>query len=331
MGEVYEAEDLEVGERAVVKVLRDAYPALVERMDREAEALARLRHPNIVEVSRYSRNASDHPYLAMERLYGRTLHEELRRKGAFSVPDAIHLTHQVLQGLAEAHGAGLLHRDIKLANLFLCDPVDDHSQILKIIDFGLTKDLPASDAVTRRKLVYPTEEDAFVGTARYAAPEQAAGRVDERADLYAVGLVLYALLTGREPFDDVRGTRDLLLAHQHRTLDFRFPRPIPARLERILRRAVAKDPSERFSTAIEFANALQGAGPGDLVNDEEVSVSMVPTGDSVSVAIRGESSGRVVPARARKRQPAMLLMAAAIISAAMFAALTAVAVHWLTR
>lgn len=324
MGDVYEALDVEVNERVVIKLVRDTEPWLVERMDREADALARLRHPNIVQVSRYSRNAQGRPYLAMERLYGSTLRQEVKERGALPVEEAVSLVRQVLDGLGAAHVAGLLHRDIKLENLFLCDS-EGGERTIKIIDFGLTK-MTARQADAARPLAYPTADNQFVGTPRYAAPEQVHGTIDERTDLYATGLVLYALLTGREPFDDIRGHQELLAAQQNRTLDFRFPQEVSPHLERVLRRSVAKDPNERYSSAADFLDALDSAlSKASGQETSELDLAAVGAGEKSSPS---EGARRATGAWSRRIPLGPQFIAAVLASAVVFALLTSVIMRW---
>ena len=169
----------------------------------EAQATSALSgHPNIVEIFDLGRTAEGRPYLAMERLVGRTLKQEVAARGALPVAEAIGLVKQLLAGLAAAHGAGLVHRDIKPDNLFLCDAGADGARRLKILDFGIVKVVSAGKRGPR-PLAIPTGEGMAIGTPRFLSPEQATGRpVDARADLYAAGCVLFWLIAGRDPFFD---------------------------------------------------------------------------------------------------------------------------------
>ena len=175
---------LETGETVVVKLLRPdtCTPAFMDRLRLEADSLAVLDHPNIVQVQRFSQTPDGHAYVAMERLFGCTLQQELRERGALPAPEAVDYTVQVLAGLAAAHEHGIVHRDIKPANIFLCDPIEGRRRV-KLLDFGLVKtleDVEASRAPA--PLMYPTEEGMFVGTVRYASPEQA---LTKKVEIYA--------------------------------------------------------------------------------------------------------------------------------------------------
>ncbi len=261
MGEVYAAEDTDIEEPAVVKVLRaDMDESAAERMRREAHALAKLSHPNIVQISRFARTPKGRWFIAMERLYGRTLADEMKRRGPLLVDEAVHYGLQILEGLGAAHAQGLLHRDIKLSNLFLCDTPE--GRVIKIVDFGLVKALdPQASCV--EPLEFPTAEGTFLGTPRWAAPEAVQGvDVDHRTDLYGVALVLLSLLSGHDPFPDVRGIHKLLMAHLHSDLDFSFSGrrdPVPPPIVQVLRKALSKFPEARHATAAEFATDLRAA------------------------------------------------------------------------
>jgi serine/threonine protein kinase len=253
MGEVYEVEHHVLGRRFAVKVLHRAHRGrhdLAARMRMEARTLAALRHPSLVEVYDLGATADGRPYFAMELLEGRDLRRELGRFGVIAVPCAIHLMAQALDGLEAAHRAGIVHRDIKLENVFLCD-----DGAVKVLDFGIAKTLgPGSSR---------TAHGSVVGTARSMAPEQhASGDVDPRTDIYAVGLSLYELVVGRGPFDDVQGNNHAMrFAHCER----RPPRPsrvspqaIPQAVDEVILRAIAKQPEARFASAGEMAEALRG-------------------------------------------------------------------------
>ena len=256
MGEVYEAEHPELGRRFAVKVLHRELrgrPDLAARLAEEARTLARVQHPNIVQVLDLGLCEDGRPYFAMELLTGRNLREEIARRGPFPVAEALLLLEQALAALGAIHAAGVIHRDVKLENLVLGE-----DGALKLVDFGVSRP-------DQRSASFRTAADAIVGTPRTMAPEQCAPGlpVDARADLYAAGLVLYELLTGRGPFDDLRGYPDAFrFAHCDRTPPppSRFaPRPVPPPVERLILRALEKDPARRFQSAEEMASASRAA------------------------------------------------------------------------
>lgn len=241
VGEVFEVEHELLGRKAACKVLHVhnlLRRGLADRMEQEGRMLGSLRHANVVEAIDMGALADGRPYLVLERLEGRDLRSELKRLGVLSVPAALEIATHVLRGLSALHEANIVHRDIKLENLFLC--ADGHVEIL---------DLGAAI-----RLGEDTDERApSLGTPRTMAPEQYAGKtVDERTDLYAVGVVLYELLTGRGPFDDVSGIEALRYAHCYRA-----PEPpsrwaaqcIPAAVDALILRALAKSPADRFVSA----------------------------------------------------------------------------------
>ena len=257
VGEVHLAEHLELKKRVAVKVLRPQFHASerqMERLRREARALGALRHPNIVAVSDAGVTPSGQFFLVMERLVGCTLHTEMHIR-RLPVSEALSTAIAVLSGLGEAHRAGFVHRDIKPGNIFL--HTDGSERIPKILDFGVAKFL-APSAFARVPL---TSQGQAVGTPLHMSPEQASGRpVDGRADLYAVGLLLYEMITGRGPF----ATRDpdqAMAAHVNETPaapSSLAAEPVAAELDAIVLKALAKDPADRFQTAEEMADALAG-------------------------------------------------------------------------
>lgn len=264
MGEVVLAEHVLLGKRVVVKLLHARFsgdPRFADRLLVEAKSLARVEHPNVLVVSDVGRTPSGRPYLVTEHLQGRTLGDELRARGPLPVSEALGIARQVLAGLAAAHAQGIIHRDVKLDNVFLCEGARPGSPLVKVIDFGVAKVLPREGGATRRLgPLYPTEEGVLVGSPRYVAPEQVrGGTIDARTDVYATGLLLYTMLAGRGPFAHLTEVMDLLDAHlneipappsQH------APQPIVPELERAVLRALAKAPPDRFQSAALFADEL---------------------------------------------------------------------------
>lgn len=250
MGEVYEVEHAALGRRAALKVLhRDHHdrPDLAARLREEARLSARLRHPNLVEVFDLGATEDGRPYFAMPLLQGNDLREELARVGALPAEKAIAYAVQALEGLEAAHAAGVVHRDLKLDNLFL-----EEDGTVRVIDFGVAK-LVSVDR---------TPAGACPGTPRCMAPEQCTGAsVDARADVYAMGLSLYEMCTGRGPFDELQGSDHALrLAQCDRTPappSQVAPGAVPRELSRVILRALAKAPSARFQSAAEMAAALR--------------------------------------------------------------------------
>jgi eukaryotic-like serine/threonine-protein kinase len=262
MGEVFLVEHRATGRRVVAKLIHAklaADPRLMERLRIEAQSLAELDHHHIVRILGLDKTRTHRPFIVLEYLVGRTLADELKAAGPPHVLEALSFASHLLSAVAAAHEKGLVHRDIKPDNIFLCE-LSDGRRFLKLLDFGVVKVMSGSDAVEPMPFDLRTNTGVVVGTPRYVSPEGAMGEdVDERADLYSVGLVLYAMLVGRGPFDHLEGDDRLLHAH---ALEAPEPpsryslEPIPQELDRAVLKALAKDPNDRFQTADEFQACL---------------------------------------------------------------------------
>jgi beta-lactam-binding protein with PASTA domain/predicted Ser/Thr protein kinase len=251
MADVYLAEDEELGRRIAIKILNDRHAndeSFVERFRREAKNAAGLSHPNIVSI--YDRGEAEGTYyIAMEYLDGRSLKELVVARGPLPIPDAIDATRQVLAALRFAHRKGVVHRDIKPHNVMA-----DADGRLKVTDFG----------IARAGVSQMTEAGSIIGTAQYLSPEQARGTaVDQRSDLYSVGVVLYEMLTGTTPFS---GESPVEIAMKHLSDPPRPPsveRPdIPPDLDMVVLRALAKNPDDRYQTAEEMDTELERVSRG---------------------------------------------------------------------
>ncbi|HMY18630.1 MAG TPA: serine/threonine-protein kinase [Polyangium sp.] len=249
VGEVFEVVHELLGRKAAFKVLHAhnvLRRGLAERTLQEGRLLGSLHHPNIVEALDMGVLADGRPYVVLELLDGRDFRAEVKRLGVLSVPAALALVSQVLNGLSALHEVNIVHRDIKLENLFLC--ADGHVEIL---DLGAAMRM-GDDA---------GERAPSLGTPRTMAPEQYEGKpVDARADLYAVGIVLYELLTGRGPFDDVSGVEALRFAHCERTPaapSRMAQQTIPPEIDALVLRALAKAPRDRFISARAMAAEVE--------------------------------------------------------------------------
>jgi predicted Ser/Thr protein kinase len=259
MGAVYRARDTRLGRTVALKVLRSEDPELLRRLDREARAASALNHPNIVQiydVGEAAGKAGEH-YVVMEYVEGETLRRRLAG-GALPIPEVLDLGAQLADGLAKAHRAGIVHRDLKPENLMVTP-----DGLLKILDFGLAKVLPAplGDVERQETLTrHGTQAGMLLGTLEYMSPEQASGRpVDSRTDQFAVGLVLSEMATGRPVFR--RDTPAQVLA----AVIERDPEPLrrlcpqaPPALEAIVSRCLQKDPGRRFAKTDELASELAG-------------------------------------------------------------------------
>jgi serine/threonine-protein kinase len=267
MGEIVEAEHEGLRRRVIVKLVHRSYaavPGFVDRFRLEAQSLATLapRTPHIVAVLDCGQTREGRPYLVLEQLVGHTLKEELRTRGMLPPSEAVRIALELLDALRCAHEVGIVHRDVKPENIFLARS-ERHERLTKLLDFGIAKVLPGSCDEAPLPLSIPTEEGMMLGTPRFASPEQARGiAVDHRSDLYSAGAVLYAMLTGHDPFAHAEGIAAVLRAQA-----FETPRPpssiarqkIPAPLDHVVLRALAKRPEARYASAAEFATALESA------------------------------------------------------------------------
>lgn len=256
-GNVYLAIQEPLGREVALKVLRSdledhAEKEFSARFLREAAVTARLRHPNLVTVHDYGTLPDGRSYVVMERLKGKTLHEHLK-DGPMPPREAAQVALALARGLKHAHDEGLVHRDVKPRNIVL-EPSEEGVRPV-LLDFGLVKAQLEGETVE-------TKVGAYMGTPAYMAPEQAQGLkgLDHRADLYALGCVMYRMLTGVTPYE---ADNPLALAVQHINEPYppmatRAPgRDIPRALEEIVRRCLAKEPNQRFRDAGLVAQALE--------------------------------------------------------------------------
>jgi len=254
MGEVYLAEDTQLGRRVAIKFLS---PELVaderanKRLVKEARAAATLDHPNICSVYEVG-EADGRSFIAMQYLEGETLDSKLRRK-PLELKESLTIASQVADALAEAHSQGIIHRDIKPANIM----ITSRGQA-KVMDFGLARVIAGaveSEAKTKSLLTTP---GTILGTVPYMSPEQVRGEsLDARSDIFSLGVVLYEMLSGRQPFasESAAATVSAILTHEPPPLA-RFTRVAPAELERIVVKALTKDREERYQTAKDLLSDL---------------------------------------------------------------------------
>ncbi len=263
MGIVYEAEHVLIEKRVGLKVLREDFSNrfdVVERFRQEARSASKIGHENIVDISDFGVTSSGANFFVMELLHGRDLAEELGKLGTLSPRRSLNILLQCARALGAAHAKGIVHRDMKPENIFLVERGGEED-FVKIVDFGIAKisDLERA-GIPGRKL---TKTGMIFGTPEYMSPEQGAGKpLDHRVDIYALGIILYELLTGRVPFmgDTFMG---ILTQHMFENVPpLKAANPhcnAPAEVERIVFRAVAKDPSERYQNMEELAADLSGA------------------------------------------------------------------------
>jgi serine/threonine-protein kinase len=263
MGTVYRAEQQGMGREVALKVLRRDLgrdPDTAARFHREARTLSQLKHPNTVTVFDFGQTTDRLLFLAMELLEGEMLSTRVKREGPLDVIFAIRAATGVLRSLDEAHARGIIHRDLKPDNIFLAKVHgvgEADSEVVKVVDFGIAKIRDGERGIDALQ----TQEGTVFGTPRYMSPEQAQGKpIDGRSDLYAVGVLLFHMLTGRPPFTDDDAV--IVMAHHIKTVpplvrQLAPNRPIPESLEKLVQRALAKDPAKRPQTAGEFLQLLE--------------------------------------------------------------------------
>jgi eukaryotic-like serine/threonine-protein kinase len=277
MASVYEATDIRLDRTVAVKVM---HPGLGDdeefaaRFVREARAAARLSHPNVVSV--YDQGQEDGTvYLAMECVHGHTLRDLIRKESPMPPARAIALVEPVLSALASAHRAGLIHRDIKPENVLIATDPDSGSTRVKVADFGLAKAVSADTQHTATGGV-------LIGTVSYLAPELVVdGRADARADVYAVGVVLYELLTGTKPHE---GESPIQVAYKHVHEDVPPPSAavpgIPAYVDALVARATARDGAQRPADASVLLHQVHRVGHALATGareDRELEADLAPT------------------------------------------------------
>ena len=270
MGEVYKARDTRLEREVAIKVLRAEWsedPRFKERLEREAKKISQLQHHNICTLHDVgSQDGVD--YLVMEYLHGETVESRLNNKGPLPIPEVLKIGSQIAEAIEAAHRRGVVHRDLKPGNVILT------AAGAKVVDFGLARDAtPPGQAVDTQAATFAapiTEEGSFAGTMPYMAPEQLEGRAaDARADIWALGCVLYEMATGERPF---RGATRASLVTAIMSAE---PEPVsrkrsiaPERLDWVMKRCLAKDPERRWHSARDVAIELDAiAGQAAAAND----------------------------------------------------------------
>src|SRR5215813_7311726 len=269
MGEVYRARDTKLDRDVALKVLPDSFvhdPDRLARFQREAKVLASLNHPNIAHIHGLE-ESNGVQALVMELVEGEDLAQRLTR-GAIPIDEALPIAKQIADALEAAHEQGIIHRDLKPANIKIRS-----DGTVKVLDFGLAKPMDpagvsAVDAMNSPTLTArATQMGMIIGTAAYMAPEQAKGKsVDQRADIWAFGVVLYEMLTGRRAFegDDISITLAAVLKED---VDWQaLPPDLPAPVRRLLRRCLEKDPKGRLSAIADARLELEDAGKPDAAD-----------------------------------------------------------------
>jgi serine/threonine-protein kinase len=258
MGEIYEAEHLRLAGRYAIKLLRPEIagnPDALARFEREARVTSALRHPNIVQVVDFSALANGAPFMVMEFLDGLELAQIIKRTGPLPVARVVGLVRQIAAGLTAAHDSGVIHRDLKPQNIFVLDVAGHEQELVKIVDFGISKVKDVTSTITGSSML--------MGTIQYMSPEQARGRVDEidaRTDQFALAAIVYEMLVGVDAFtgSDVSSVLYQIVHEQPSGLVGRHD-SIPLAIATVLRRALSKDKGNRYPSILAFSAALEGA------------------------------------------------------------------------
>jgi len=312
MGEVYKVEHTYLGTTRVIKVIR---PQIAESSDahdrflREARLATRIQHPNVATLHDFSGLPDGSHYMVSEFIEGENVAQLMRRRGTFPPRLAVRLAAQAARGLEAIHRAGIVHRDISPENLMVTN-----GETVKIIDLGVAKSEDLDHAATKTGI--------FVGKLRYASPEhlgvlEDGERIDGRADIYSLGVVLYEMLTGRPPFE-ATSPHQYLMHHSSRESQV-MPTPVlppqmPPALQTTLNRALERNRKRRFATAAEFANALDEVDRSLDGPEADATIRMTPLPAPVP-------AGPTVIEKRGSRAPLIVIALLAIAFAGVLAAL----------
>jgi eukaryotic-like serine/threonine-protein kinase len=280
MGSVYEALDSRTGKRVAIKILHSVEltknSTCVSRFRREAEVANTIATPHIVPVVETGTDPeTGAPFMVMEHLIGEDLHHVIRRLGPLPPAVVLRIAAQTCEGLKKAHAAGVIHRDIKPANLFLSQQ-EDGRLMVKILDFGIAKIKLERDQLLEGSAL--TRSGNLLGSPLYMSPEQVRGakRVDERADLWSLGVVLYRALSGHAPHEELGAFGDLIIA-----ICSEVPRPlqeaapwVPYEVAALVHRALNLEPGDRFQSAAEMLAAINALLPGGAEIDPSMIVAL---------------------------------------------------------
>ena len=253
MAVVYRAHDASRAGDVAIKVLRPeilAEPDLAARFDRETRAAGRLTGPHVARVYDVATTPAGLPFMVMELLQGHDLAEELDLRGPLPIDEAVEYVRQACAAMAEAHASGIVHRDLKPSNLYLCD--QGGARTVKVLDFGISKVLDNEDDGRT------THADTSIGTPLYMSPEQVRSSkdVDLRTDVWSLGVILHEIIVGRPPFAGSTTNATAMILAQDPEVPSKLRRDVPAALDAVLFKALAKQASERYADTSALAAAL---------------------------------------------------------------------------
>jgi len=319
MGAVFLAEHQRIERRVAIKLLapelvRDEH--VLQRFFNEARATSLTRHPGIVDVFDCDVDTSGRAYIVMEHLEGETLAERLRRAGKLHWSAACLIARRVADALAAVHEKGIVHRDLKPENVFLVGNARDPAAAVKVLDFGVAKLLTAG------ALARLTMRGTVVGTPEYMSPEQCAGtEVDHRADIYALGCILFEMLTAQPPF--VAATvRELVIAHRFQPPPSAVARcsDVPGWLGHLLERMLAKEPDRRPASMYEVSSALCGyKAQRRKITKAAVPIAHVGGDREAGRSFRARATAVVRRLASRPTELTIVLAAMVVVSSAVWA------------
>jgi len=320
MGKVYYGEQVRMKRPCAIKILD---PRLAgggdaaefgRRFLLEASVSAKLTHPNVVTIFDYGETEDGRCFIAMEYLEGRSLSDELKKSGPISAERAIHITRQVSRALREAHTLGVVHRDMKPGNVFLLKQ-DDDDDFVKVLDFGLVKETSPSEAQEH------TQIGQIMGSPRYMAPEQVQGKaVDGRTDIYSLGVMLYAMLAGRPPFDKATELSTMMAQVSDPPPPIASVAPdvlLPPGLEALVMKCLAKRPEDRFASMEELITGLK-LRPGAMTTASD---SGRHTSPLLLMAPTSSGPQAAPPVQQRRGTLTFVLAVAVVVGVALTAAL----------
>ena len=260
MGSVYRGRHVLMDKTVAVKVLRPSLAgddAVVARFSREAKAASKISHPHAVSVTDFGEAENGVVFLVMEYLDGRTLKEAIVKEGPLSLGRAVEIVRQVAGALDAAHGQGVIHRDLKSENIMLVSHNGD--EWAKVLDFGIAKILQPVGSAADAEI---TQANLVVGTPQYMSPEQCSqsGALDARSDVYSLGIIVHEMLTGKLPFTGESATVVMMKQVQDSPPSVLTSRPqLPGAVDQVIKRALAKQPIDRFQSAGELSAGLADA------------------------------------------------------------------------
>jgi serine/threonine-protein kinase len=311
MGRVYLGEQMTMNRQCAVKVLDIRAVAGGDQADfarrflLEASVASKLTHPNVVTIFDYGETPDGACFIAMEYLEGRSLSDEIKLLGKLPTERAISIAMQVARALRAAHGLGVVHRDLKPGNVFLVRRGDEED-LVKVLDFGLVKQTSLEDQ---------THAGRIMGSPRYMAPEQAQGRpVDARADIYSLGAVLYAMLTGRPPFQKATELATIMAQINEQPPRIASVAPdavLPRGLEALIMKCLAKTPEQRFGSMEEVVAALRGISGNPAATSDSVRAPAPIVTMTGSLPVLGGTSAMGVEAAPTSRTRWWWLLAGA--------------------